>query len=485
MSGENLIPITEIESDFGDFLKRENNKRIFFSGRFGIGKTYFLKDFFNLHQSEYETFHLFPANYQISSNEDIIELLKYDILVELIKKDSDLLKEVKVKGIKDSTLLFYSWAKEKASLNDFLQSILSAGEQVAGVSPDPIFSLLGKLGKPLKDLLEIDKEFQDFKEKYIAGEKGLAEEYLKKIRSKNILEADYFSHLIREKIETLKATKKSILILDDMDRIDPDHIFRILNIFSAHFNDEDNKFGFDAVIIVGDVQNIKSIFVHKFGKGTDFEGYFDKFYTTQPYILDNKKIITEKIPYLVKQIKYQEPNLKGAIGESGYIKLLLSDVLSRAITVGRLNLRQLYKPINYNFTELEEGIYSENNSGNSFQEILDIGIKLLIAISGGDKAFFIEVLKEIRNNIDDSDDGKSIPYRAYSRSMAQSLMKVSPGVQTIWKDYSFTVPLDAGGRDLRVEGSDANKIRFFYDLLIEYITKSKYIKSGRWEYGDI
>jgi len=159
-------------------------------------------------------------------------------------------------------MLFYSWLKEKSSLNNFLQSMLSAGEQAGGISPDPVISSLSKLGKPLKDLLEVDKEFQEFKKEYVAGEKGLAEKYIKKIEAKNVLETDYFSQLIREKINEVRGDRKSVLILDDMDRIDPDHIFRILNIFSAHFKNEDNKFGFDAVIIVGDIQNIKSIFHH-------------------------------------------------------------------------------------------------------------------------------------------------------------------------------------------------------------------------------
>lgn len=91
MLEENLISIKDAEDVFGDFLKIENNQRIFFSGKFGIGKTYFLEDFFNLNKDKYEAFHLFPANYQISSNEDIVELLKYDILVELIKRDNNLL----------------------------------------------------------------------------------------------------------------------------------------------------------------------------------------------------------------------------------------------------------------------------------------------------------------------------------------------------------------------------------------------------------
>ncbi|MFA6550842.1 MAG: hypothetical protein WCT36_05855, partial [Candidatus Gracilibacteria bacterium] len=71
MADEKLIPIDGLEGDFNYFLQKvENNKRVFFTGRFGIGKTYFLKEFFLSHKEEYEVFHLFPVKYQISDNDD-------------------------------------------------------------------------------------------------------------------------------------------------------------------------------------------------------------------------------------------------------------------------------------------------------------------------------------------------------------------------------------------------------------------------------
>jgi len=75
-------------------LKIENNYRILFSGQFGIGKTYFLDKFFksNINKDKYDVFHLFPVNYQISNNENIIQFLKYDILIELLKKMMFLIK---------------------------------------------------------------------------------------------------------------------------------------------------------------------------------------------------------------------------------------------------------------------------------------------------------------------------------------------------------------------------------------------------------
>ncbi len=41
-----IIPIEKVKADFQAFLQPEHNRRIIFSGHFGIGKTYFLKPFF-------------------------------------------------------------------------------------------------------------------------------------------------------------------------------------------------------------------------------------------------------------------------------------------------------------------------------------------------------------------------------------------------------------------------------------------------------
>ena len=39
------IPVDGVFDDFAESLNIENNSSIFFSGKFGIGKTYFLKEF--------------------------------------------------------------------------------------------------------------------------------------------------------------------------------------------------------------------------------------------------------------------------------------------------------------------------------------------------------------------------------------------------------------------------------------------------------
>ena len=79
------IPIDSIIADFQDFITPDSNKRIIFSGPFGIGKTYFLNKFFNGKTEEYLPIFLRPVNYSLLSNEDVFKLIKYDILYQLIQ----------------------------------------------------------------------------------------------------------------------------------------------------------------------------------------------------------------------------------------------------------------------------------------------------------------------------------------------------------------------------------------------------------------
>jgi hypothetical protein len=83
--------------------------------------------------------------------------------------------------------------------------------------------------------------------------------------------------------------KNTILVIEDLDRIDPKHLFRILNILSAHIdleNGENNKFGFDKIILVMDYIQTKHIFHHNYGENANYEGYMSKFITTQPFLYD-------------------------------------------------------------------------------------------------------------------------------------------------------------------------------------------------------
>lgn len=484
---EIIIPVDEVEKDFRSVLDTEGNTRIFFSGKFGIGKTYFLNSFFETNHDVYDVYHLFPVNYQIHSNDDVINLLKYDILVELSKKDKGIFQSKKVEGIKESSLLFYSWIKENYSTNQVLTSTISLGEFLSDLSSDPITGLLSKLGRPLKNLLEIDKQFQEFKKEYKAGEKGLVEKYEEIIRTKNTSELDYISSLIKEKISQHKESKKSILVLDDMDRVDPEHIFRILNILSAHFErDNQNKFGFDAIIVVADYSNLKHIFHHRYGPKTDFVGYMDKFYSITPYYFDNKKAITAKVDEIVKSIRNEDPGLSSAIGESGYIKIFLEHIFFRATNDEIINLRQLLKATKFQLLELRKGSYYEDHFEDNFQKIFDIAVKVAIHSFSNTDIFIgkIETIKLQKNKAK-----ARMPFDRYSATMLKSLGTVIPKegpfpnthVSVNGQEY-LIMKSQNGFRLFDVQGDKEEEL--FYNLLIQYVKERKYVKNSYPDYDN-
>lgn len=479
---EITIPIDTIKDDFESFLIIERNSRIFFSGKFGIGKTYFLNDFFDSKNNEYETFHLYPINYQISSNEDILELIKYDLLVELVKKNLDILKENPVNGIKDSTLLFYSWCKNRFSINSILKNTLNITNLISELPIDPIIGLLGKLGRPLQDLLEIDKEFQQFKKEYQEGEKGKAEKYLQMIRDKNISEVDYISHLLKEKVAKIKGDKQSVLIIDDLDRMDPEHIFRILNIFSAYFEKEhENKFGFDKIIIVADYTNLRSIFHHKYGPQTDFSGYMDKFFSVSPYYFDNKKAVLNLVDEIAKSIKNEEPGLNAAIGDSGYIKLFLRYIFAKTVEGETINLRQLLKSTKFQLSEFKKGSYYEDPFSDNFLKIFDKAIKVAIQ-SFSSTDVFIDNLNKIKNIKIPNYVSIRTPFGKYIYSMLISFNVKIPEDQNqsvVWQKYK--IKKDQSGRDFIIlENGETEDL--FIDLLINYIKDKKYQRNSYRDY---
>lgn len=477
------IPIDSIKDDFQSFLDTKDNSRIFFSGKFGIGKTYFLKKFFDINKEKYDVFHLFPVNYQISSNGDVVDLIKYDILVELLNKNKEIFKGNEVEGINDFTLLFYSWCKARFSLNSVLQSALSIGNTFSGLLNDPANIALTKLGRPLKDLLELDKEFQIFKNKYEKGEKAVAEKYAETIKSKDIAEVDYFSQLLKEKIVQQKVDKKSILILDDMDRLDPEHIFRILNILSAYFEKEsENKFGFDAIIIVADYSNLKHIFHHKYGVNADFAGYLDKFFSISPYYYDNKKIVIDMINKIVLNIKNSEPALNNAFSNNGYIKIFLSYIFTKAIDNEIMNLRELLKATNYQLPDLKKGGYYETTYSDSFSKILDIAI--MIAIHSFSNAnVFIEKIKNIKENNKFCTEDK-MPFGVYVWAMLRSEGKKLPddiNVSFNWQQYVMQKN-PQNPNSIIVVGANQSVEDLFCDMLIEYVKSKKFIKRAQPNY---
>lgn len=96
-----------------------------------------------------------------------------------------------------------------------------------------------------------------------------------------------------------KNGKKPVLIIEDLDRLDPYHLFRILNIISAHIDQtghgDDNKFGFNNIILVMDYDTTKHIFHHFYGADANYDGYMSKFFCKKPFYYSIKEIAYEEI----------------------------------------------------------------------------------------------------------------------------------------------------------------------------------------------
>ena len=465
------IPIEELFPKFDDHLKVKNNYRILFSGKFGIGKTYFLNEFFESKKNEYEVFHLFPVNYQITSNEDIIEFLKYDILVELFKKDKDIFQKDDYSSMINLQRLAYLWGK------DNFTEIFKTG-----------ISFIPKLGKSLKDTISLTENFLEFKSKIEAGEKGFVDKFLKEIKKKNISETDSLSELLKQKVKKQKDEKQSVLVLDDLERIDPEHIFRILNIFSAHFdlhNDKlVNKFGFDKIVLVTDYQNIKSIFHHKYGKNTDSNGYFNKFFSFEIFQFQNEEIVAKAVDQIISKFEIEDENLKEALGEQGYLRLFLEDILTKSLELSgkeKLDLRQLLKGINFSLSAFKKGSYNNRpiyRAEAPILQFINLGIKALISIFDGLDNNFLSVLKKIRSGLRSRKENDGV-YKSFSEHLLQKIFPFDTNVENLqkgWSDYS--IKFNKGEiTGINIKRGDVISPDFlFFDLLIEYVEKKDYLQ---------
>ena len=149
-----------------------------------------------------------------------------------------------------------------------------------------------KIGKSARGLLKMLSEYVYDVEKYRqeigVNDQELLKKYLQSHDTNigSIYEWDDASKLIFNILSRLKfdskepiTSRETVLIIDDLDRLDPEHIFRLFNVFSAHYDNqnEKNKFGFDKVIFVCDVENVRKIFHYKYGLDVEFNGYIDEF----------------------------------------------------------------------------------------------------------------------------------------------------------------------------------------------------------------
>ena len=329
------IRIDSEKTRFKEHIDYGGNDRIIFSGIYGIGKTYFLKEFFK-DNDDYQAFYLTPVNYSVSSNKDIFEYIKYDIAFALLSKDTAF-EKIKF----SNNIVFKQYIKNNkfSVLSSLLKNVGSVGKNVSGL---------------IDSVMKLNTEIEKFKKEVEVDDENKLVEFCKLFTEDtgSIYEEDFITQLIKSLIETYD--KKKVLVIDDFDRIDPEHIFRLLNVFAAHsdFNgSEQNKFGFDKIIIVCDIENIRNIYHSKYGGNVDFNGYIDKFYSMEIFEFNNKFEMIKSVDNIFRTIDAKEEIAGNYDGY--YATTVAKYIIKTMIDCNAINLRSLlkfsYKPYFKNF----------------------------------------------------------------------------------------------------------------------------------------
>ena len=288
-----FAPLDEEITSFERYFS-ENNRCIL-SAPFGEGKSYFLNEFIKSQIEEYDFITIYPTNYQICDNRDILEYIKRDVLFGLIALD-----ETIIDGF-DAT-----------KLGILRKAILESKDSVAECIPDINASVcgIGLTFSPSKVVSTLLKIWNSC-EKHSDAHGNPYKEYLLSFDNEKggIYELDAVTNLICSLVQTRQESgRKMVLVVEDLDRIDPGHIFRILNVLSAHMtyiNGYDdgtkNKFNFDKVLLLCDYANIEKIYHHLYGEKTDFKGYISKFSAVRPFEYSIRDKIAKHIGCLIDE----------------------------------------------------------------------------------------------------------------------------------------------------------------------------------------
>ena len=305
-------------NDFSQYL--ETTDRIILSAKFGDGKTYLLNELRKdeTMQDKYEFFTIYPVNYSVAKNEDVFEYIKRDIIVQFYEKK--LLEKIDLNALFGSEFTF----DDLTSVVSFLLSCVPTGEFYNNV---------------FKKFLEKKEEYEE--------KKHTVDKYLSRFANAAgcIYEEDGYTKLIRRAIKWISQdhslnggewkAKKPVLIIEDLDRLDPKHLFRILNVVSAHIDDSNrpdivgNKFGFNNIVLVTDYDVTKHIFHHFYGEQACYEGYMSKFLSREPF------------RYSIKSIMIRD--FEAQLGEKLGIHELLPHLQNFREKLAGSSLRDLYK----------------------------------------------------------------------------------------------------------------------------------------------
>ena len=300
---DSVIPIDVAISAFKNHLL--SHSRTILSAKYGDGKTYFLSQFVNdaTVKENFDFLTIYPVNYQVLENKDIFDLIKRDLLLQMISKGM-----METYEIPDNVALAFYLQNKCGTVAEAFLPFLQALDSTQPVAKALIAGLAG-----LKMFRKLRENYKKWKNQFKTDDQ--IETYL--IENDGIIyENDAITEIIRSAIANYKsdhAQKRVVLIIEDLDRIDPAHLFRILNVFSAHMDygyrlgkpiDNKflvgNKFDLDNVVMVMDYQNTCNIFHHFYGESTNFKGYIDKFCSNNYF---RYSLAEQKYKYFISNIK--------------------------------------------------------------------------------------------------------------------------------------------------------------------------------------
>ena len=398
-------------NDFAQYL--ETTDRIILSAKFGDGKTYLLNELRRdeAMQDKYEFFTIYPVNYSVAKNEDVFEYIKRDIIVQLHKKK--LLENIDLNALFGSIFTL----ADLTSVVPFLLSLIPLGELC---------------NEGYNKFLEIKNKYDE--------KKYTADKYLSQFANTAgcIYEEDGYTTLIRMAIEWIsqdhslngeeRKAKKPVLIIEDLDRLDPKHLFRILNVVSAHIDDSKqpdivgNKFGFNNIVLVMDYDVTKHIFHHFYGAQACYEGYMSKFLSREPF------------RYSIKSIMIRD--FEAQLGEKLGIHELLPHLQNFREKLAESSLRDLYKLTQFDTDSYFNG-FEYSYFGGSMPTSLPLFHLIIYMMESGMPVEKIEEdLRSLNNFIFQISNGYSIQYKVI-KLLYPVYITNSPNIEYI-KAYNAT-----------------------------------------------
>lgn len=353
---DNMISLEDELFSFDRYF--EANSRCVLSAPFGEGKSFFLNEFMKKKSSDYDFITLYPTGYQICDNKDVFEYIKRDILLALLALEPSFLNAL------DKTYAVIIW-----------ESISECREDIVSCLPEINIGVHGTAGVTISTANIVNavcKVIEKCKKKWRFGGNHIKDYFNSFEHNKGSLyEFNPISNMISSLIAARKKgsessnPRKVVLVIEDLDRMDPEHIFRILNVFSAHLNDDldadfsHNKFGFDKVLLLCDYDNIKNIYHHLYGPDADFYGYMSKFVAkgVYPYSL-RSKVKEYMVSLLPKNLRINFPSIIDLIAKEIFDKNdSLKDDNLRTIKIKFLEFQKAIIADNFYFTQSNIGAY--------------------------------------------------------------------------------------------------------------------------------